>query len=208
MENLWRPELSTDWVAWYFIGLLAVFAWLRSREFGKFISSNFDVLFLFQPPLKLQNNTLSSFESILVLCLQQVNISLILTWIFHLSWPQFWICATALCMLLGLKILFFHYLGYIFKQEYVKKFTIFQFLYFELTYFFILLGLCLLLYFLNVEPNYSVYLLILMSVLYIFLKFRIGFQIFIKLRVRIFYIFLYFCALEFTPLLWGYYFLK
>ncbi len=208
MENLWRPELSTDWVAWYFIGLLAVFAWLRSREFGSFIASSFGVLFLFKSPLKLQNKTFSSFESILVLCLQQVNISLILTWIFNLTRTQFWICSFTLCVLLGLKIASFHYLGYIFKRDYVKRFSIFQFLYFELTYFYILLGIGLGLYFFNINANYSLYLLVLMCVLYIFLKFRIGFQIFVKLRVRVFYIFLYFCALEFTPILWGYYFLK
>ena len=208
MENLWRPELSTDWVAWYFIGLLAVFAWLRSREFGRFISSSYDVLFLFQPPLKLQNKTLSSVESILVLCLQQVNISLILMRVFDLTAAQFWMCSTGLCVLLGLKVLSFHYLGYIFKQDYVKRFSIFQFLYFELTYFYILLGLCLLVYIFNIDANYSVYLLVLMCALYVFLKFRIGFQIFVKLRIRVFYIFLYFCALEFTPILWGYYFLK
>lgn len=208
MENLWRPELATDWVAWYFIGLLAVFAWLRSRDFGQFLSTSYDALFLFQPPLKLQNKSLSSIESILVLCLQQVNISLILTQVFNLTSIQFWVCATLLCVFLGLRVASFHYLGYIFKQDYVKKYSIFQFLYFELTLFYILLAICLPLYFFNLEPIYSVYLLMLMSVLYIFLKFRIGFQIFVKLRVRVFYIFLYFCALEFTPLLWGYYFLK
>ena len=208
MENLWRPELTTDWVAWYFIGLLAVFAWLRSREFGEFITAGYDALFLFQPPLKLQSKTLSSVESILVLCLQQVNISLILMRLLNLTAAQFWICATALCVFLGLRVVGFHYLGYIFNQDYVKRYSIFQFLYFELTLFFIVLGICLPLYFFNIESIYSVYLLILMGVLYIFLKFRIGFQIFVKLRIRVFYIFLYFCALEFTPILWGYYFLK
>lgn len=207
MENLWRPELSVDWVAWYFIGLLAVFAWLRSRDFGGFLSSSYVSLFLFQPPLKLQNKTLSSFESILVLCLQQVNLSLILTRILDLSTLQFWVCSTLLCVFLGLRIAFFHYLGYIFKQDYVVRYSLFQYIYFELTLFYIILGLCLPIYFFNIEPHYSVYLLILMGVLYLFLKFRIGFQIFVKLRVRVFYIFLYFCALEFIPILWGYYFL-
>ena len=208
MENLIRPELSTDWVAWYFIGLLAIFAWLRTREFGEFLSTSFGALFLFETPQKLQNKTLSSYEASFVLCLQQIHLSLILSATFNLTTTQFWICSAILVFFMGLRVISFHYLGLIFDQDYFKRFSLYYYLYFELTLFFIVLGTSLSIYILHLNQDYSLYLLIFIGILYLFTKFRIGFQIFVKLHISIFYIFLYFCALEFTPLLWGYYFLK